>query len=62
MTREQIIEACTELSACMDGKDGDQEKAKGIAFALVVEALLCLRAIADNTAPVKVMTAAAPKA
>jgi len=66
MTREQIIEACTELSACMDGKDGDQEKAKGIAFALLVEALLCLRAIADNTAPVKTenrnAAAAAPKA
>lgn len=53
MTQSEIIAACNEFAACMDGKDDDKEKAKGIAFALIVEALLCLRTIADNTAPVK---------
>lgn len=51
MTQSEIIQACKELAQCIEGRD--EEKAKGIAFALLVEALLCLRTIAENTAPVK---------
>lgn len=52
MTRSEIVEACKELAACIEGQD--EQRAKGIAFALLVEALLCLRAIADNTTPPKI--------
>jgi len=51
MTSSEILEACKELSQCIEGQD--EQKAKAIAFSLLVEALLCLRTIADNTAPVK---------
>jgi hypothetical protein len=47
MTRNEILQAASELSEC---QSKDVEKAKAIAFSLLVEALLCLREIADNTA------------
>ncbi|WP_168991802.1 MULTISPECIES: hypothetical protein [Mesorhizobium] len=47
MTRNEILKAASEISECQ-GKD--VERAKAIAFSLLVEALLCLREIADNTA------------
>ncbi len=52
MTQSEILEACNELKKCVEGLD--EGRAKLIAFDLLVEALLCLRAIADNTAPVKI--------
>jgi hypothetical protein len=52
MTHQEILQACNELAQCIEGQD--EAKAKSIAFTLLVEALLCLRAIADNTAPVKI--------
>jgi hypothetical protein len=51
MTRNEILKACGELSECLEGRD--EAKAKAIAFTLLVEALLCLRLIADNTAAAK---------
>ncbi|MBA1141761.1 hypothetical protein [Mesorhizobium neociceri] len=51
MTRNEILQAASELTECIEGQD--EAKAKAIAFSLLVEALLCLRTIADNTAPVK---------
>ncbi|TIU02341.1 MAG: hypothetical protein E5W43_00935 [Mesorhizobium sp.] len=54
MTQNEILQACNELAQCIEGKD--EAKAKTLAFALLVEALLCLRAIADNTAAVKIAT------
>jgi hypothetical protein len=51
MTRNEILQAASELTEC---QSTDVEKAKAIAFSLLVEALLCLREIADNTAAVKV--------
>ncbi|WP_189348010.1 hypothetical protein [Mesorhizobium sp. M2D.F.Ca.ET.232.01.1.1] len=51
MTRSEIIEAAKELAACIEGQD--EGRAKVIAFNLLVEALVCLRTIADNTTPVK---------
>lgn len=51
MTRNEILQAANELGQCIEGQD--EQRAKTIAFSLLVEALLCLREIADNTKPVK---------